>query len=163
MTVQLTAHLTLEEVTASATATAKKLPNRPNLTVLGNLMRLADAFERIRAVLGGKPITIHSGFRAEAVNKAVGGVVGSYHTLGLALDFDPPEGMGHDEAQHRIAGLPDLDFDLIMEEGTAKPEAEGGSRWLHFQIPKPGAKGRRLVRDALVDKLGGSITRTSAG
>lgn len=35
----------------------------------------------------GKPIIINSGYRSPELNKAVGGVVQSYHQKGLAVDI----------------------------------------------------------------------------
>lgn len=160
---KLTEHFSLGELTASATAKAKNIRNNPELHVLGNLQRLAIELEVVRAELGGKPLRIHSGYRSPELNKAVGGAPNSYHMQGLAADFDPPAGMTHNEAQQILAASPVLDYDLILEEGTKRPESEGGSRWIHLQIPKAGVKGRRLVRDAEVDKLGGKIVRTEPG
>ena len=36
------------------------------------------------------PIIINSGYRCQEYNKIVGGVAGSYHTLGLAVDISIP-------------------------------------------------------------------------
>jgi hypothetical protein len=59
----------------------------------------------------GVPVTITSGFRSEAHNRAVGGVEGSAHTEGEAWDFQP-HGMSMEDAGYRLAhsGIP---FDQI--------------------------------------------------
>ena len=159
----LTENFTVQEMTASATAKARGIPNNPSLDVLANLRRLAIELEKVRQLAGMVPLKLHSCYRSPILNGVVGGAKNSYHMLGLAADFDPPDGTTHDQLQHAIGAEPSIDFDLILEEGTAKPESEGGSRWVHFQISKDGIPGRRLIRDAVVDKLGGTITRTSAG
>ena len=46
--------------------------------------------EKIRSLLDNQPIVVHSGYRAPAVNRAVGGVATSAHCLGLACDFVCP-------------------------------------------------------------------------
>ena len=155
---KLSTNFTLEELTASATAKVRGISNRPSLEVLGNLKRLADELEKVRHALGDKPLHIHSGYRSPNLNAAVGGSKSSYHMLGLAADFDPPSDMTHDEAQHILALLADLDYDLILEE-----KAKDGAHWIHLQVSKEPGKGRRLVRDAELDRQGGSITRTHAG
>ena len=47
---------------------------------------LLESLERLRR-LWGKPIVITSGYRCEKHNLAVGGVRGSQHTLGKAVDI----------------------------------------------------------------------------
>ena len=159
---KLSDNFALGEFTASATAKRLHINNNPSLDVLANLRRLAVELEKVRAITG-KPLKIASGYRAPALNKAVGGSKTSYHMDGCAADFDPPAGWTHDQLQQAIAADTGIVFDMILEEGTAKPESEGGSRWLHFQIPRPGAPARRLVKDAEVDRLGGTIVRIAAG
>lgn len=154
---QLTAHFTLEELTASNTAKRLKIDNTPSNEVRANLARLAGALEVVRALGGDKPLVIHSGYRSPALNAKVGGAKNSYHMKGLAADFDAPFGMTHDELQKKIAssGIP---FDLVLEE-----KARDGAHWLHFQIPESGKPARRLVRDATLARQGGAIERTTAG
>lgn len=160
---QLSKHFTLAELTRSATAARLGIENTPPEDVVLNLQRLAVELEKVRVLCGG-PLWIHSGYRSPSLNAAVGGSPTSYHLSGCAADFDPPAGMTHDALQHMIAAQGTLiAFDLVMEEGTAKPESEGGSRWIHFQIPKTDAPPRYRVLDALVDKLGGTITRVMPG
>jgi len=161
--VQLTDHFTLEELVASNTARAKGIDNTPGPDELVNLYRLALVLEVVRVrVFGGRGLGLNSGFRNLELNDAVGGSRHSYHMRGCAADFDPPPGMSHDLCQHSIEAS-DAVFDLVLEEGTVKPESEGGSRWIHLQIPLRGQPARRLVKDATVDRLGGRITRVSSG
>lgn len=155
---RLSAHFSLNEFTASGTADRLGIDNTPTPQIVTNLVRLAQALEVVRAVLGNKPLHIASGYRSPLVNSKVGGSPRSYHMLGLAADFDPPEPWTHDEAQKLLGREPALDYDLILEE-----RAKDGAHWLHLQIPKPGEKGRRLLRDAELDRMGGAITRVSAG
>src|SRR5690606_29053528 len=90
-TMRLSKHFTLAELTRSATAQHLGLENSPTVHELANLMRLAAVLEEVRRLLGHRPILISSGFRSEAVNKAVGGSTSSAHRLGLAADFTCPD------------------------------------------------------------------------
>lgn len=49
---------------------------------------LLELLDKIREEYGS-PIVVTSGYRSEAHNRAVGGVSGSTHTLGLAADLKP--------------------------------------------------------------------------
>ena len=87
---QLTEHFTLEEFTDSQTAARKGLPNTPPTYELEHLEHTAKVMEKVRALLGDKPILISSGYRSPQVNAAVGGSKGSAHMSGLACDFSCP-------------------------------------------------------------------------
>lgn len=52
---------------------------------------LAATFEDIRALLGGVPIRVVSGYRTTSWNLKVGGVPGSQHVQGRALDLQHPQ------------------------------------------------------------------------
>ena len=84
---KISEHFTLEELTFSETAARLGLDNTPSEIVITNLSRVANVMEIIRTLLGNKPIVVHSGYRSEQVNHAVGGVMTSAHCLGLACDF----------------------------------------------------------------------------
>ncbi|RUR77020.1 hypothetical protein PCC6912_39790 [Chlorogloeopsis fritschii PCC 6912] len=56
--------------------------------VVGNIVKTAKAFGKIRDVFGG-PIGITSGYRTEKINRAVGGAINSQHVKGLGLDIYP--------------------------------------------------------------------------
>lgn len=80
---QLSEHFSLAELTTTDTG----LPNDPNQQEMARLVTLAAFMEKVRAILGGHPITVDSAFRSEAVNDAVGGVSDSAHRLAYACDF----------------------------------------------------------------------------
>jgi hypothetical protein len=89
--VQLSPHFRLSELLASNTAKSKGLDNDPPPEVLANLKSLCEhVLEPIRAKVG--PLRINSGYRSDAVNKAVGGSTTSAHSFGLAADLHPAHG-----------------------------------------------------------------------
>ena len=115
-TTMLTPHFTLDEFTASQTAARMGLPNMPSGQEMANLQRTAETMEKVRTILGDKPVLISSGYRSPAVNAAVGGASNSAHMSGLAVDFTAP-GFGspldichaanaaHGRARHRSTHL----------------------------------------------------------
>lgn len=157
MSLRISEHFTLEEFTRSATAVRLGIPNVPTPEALANLQqRLAPLMEQVRALAGGQRIVILSGYRSPALNAEVKGHVASYHPLGLAADFDPPEGWTHDQLQQAIARDLRIPFDMVLEE-----RALDGAHWLHLQAARPGLAPRRRVVDAELVKLGGPITRVT--
>jgi zinc D-Ala-D-Ala carboxypeptidase len=80
---QLSPHFSLAELTVTGTG----LANTPDEDEIARLRILAQFLEKVRALLGNRPITVDSAFRSEAVNEAVGGVPNSAHRLGFAADI----------------------------------------------------------------------------
>ncbi len=131
-TLNLTAHFTLEELTFSATAAGLVLDNTPSPAVLANLKLAAAVMERIRALVGGKSIVVHSGYRSVEVNRAVGGVLTSAHCYGLACDFVCP-GFGTPREVALAILKSDIEYDqLILEYG-----------WVHVGLAEEGSVFRR--------------------
>ena len=89
MHLQITAHFTLSELTASNTGTRLGLDNNPPAELMPNILHVAERLEMIRAHFG-RPVRVHSCFRSEAVNKAVGGSPTSAHRFAHAADFTIP-------------------------------------------------------------------------
>lgn len=83
---KLTEHFTLAELTVSSTAVRKGISNQPTDGHLPNLIKVAEALEVVREHFG-RVIKVTSGYRSEALNKAVGGSKTSAHCSGLAADF----------------------------------------------------------------------------
>ena len=91
---QLTQHFSLAEFTRSATATQRGIDNTLDSTsspqaeeVIANLRNLCEKVLEPLRVWYGKPITIGSGYRCPALNRAVGGVPHSQHQYGEAADL----------------------------------------------------------------------------
>lgn len=87
---KLSENFTLEEATYSETATRMGINNQPNEKQLENMVTVARNMERVRDLLGGKPIRINSWLRLPEVNVAVGGSARSSHMDGWAVDFVCP-------------------------------------------------------------------------
>lgn len=87
MATMITQNFSLEELTASEVARAKKIRNIPTSQAIINLTHLTvNVLQPLREWYG-KPIMIGSGYRSPALNKAVGGVSNSQHMEGKAVDI----------------------------------------------------------------------------
>jgi hypothetical protein len=147
MTTALSAHFTLDELTASSTAIRRGIDQTPPPAVLKNLTRTASQMELVRTLLGGKPIRVNSGYRSPALNKAVGGAAGSAHLTGHAVDFVCPDFGTPKEVAQMLAACPILTFDQIIQEGT----------WVHISFD-PAAR-----REILTAHFGGGTVTYSKG
>lgn len=113
-------YFTLEELTTSQTATRRGLSNDPDKTSLANMRELVEhVLDPLREALG-RPVLISSGYRAPAVNKAIGGAAHSQHTMGQAADFIVP-GMTPDEVVAFIQTL-----NLPVDQGISEMQ-----KWTH--------------------------------
>lgn len=123
----LTPHFTLEELTASQSAARLGLDNTPPPEMVDALKRTAQLLEEVRALLG-RPVLVSSGYRAPAVNRAVGGAANSAHMLGCAADFSCPSFGSPLDICRAIAGSP-IAFDQLIHEFRA---------WVHIAwSPQP--------------------------
>lgn len=84
----------------SDTAKKLKIDNTPNGSVLVGLMKVADKIQQIRDYIGVS-ISINSGYRCAALNKAVGGSSTSKHMQGLGIDCNA-KGYTQDEFVKKI-------------------------------------------------------------
>lgn len=137
----------MEELYASATATAKGINNKPSVQQMINLVYLtAYVLEPLRVAMG-EPIKIGSGFRCEKLNKAVGGVYNSQHMKGQAADLciDGDRQKGRKWFNYIRDHLP---FDQLIWEHNSK-----GTYWVHVSFVYPDfGKNRHKVIDDLLKK-----------
>ena len=80
-------YFSIAELTKSSTAIKKKINNTPTKEVENNLNQLIDNILDPLREAWGQPIIVGSGYRCEALNKAVGGATNSQHKLGQAADI----------------------------------------------------------------------------
>lgn len=83
----LTKNFTLEELTRSETAKARGINNTPSPQVIANLQTLCSSVLQPLRDAWGKPLTVTSGYRCTALNRAVGSKDTSQHRLGQAADI----------------------------------------------------------------------------
>lgn len=107
-------YFTIDELCKSATAEAKGIDNTPTEEVKKNLENLVKyVLDPLREKYG-KPIYVNSGYRSEALNKAVGGSKTSQHVLGMAADIDAHTTKGNQELFDLIAK--NFVFDQLIDE-----------------------------------------------
>ncbi len=107
-------YFTIEEMIKSSTATAKRIDNTPNQTVIDSLTKLIEAVLDPLREWYGKPIKVNSGYRCEALNKAIGGAKSSQHMLGEAADIT----VGSKEENEKLFDYikDNLEFDQLINE-----------------------------------------------
>ena len=161
---RLSQHFTLGELCKTSVKTEDG--NIPSHVHIENLKRLCGWLERLRTryyeryvkkrneklemrneneeMKNEIPIVINSGYRSEAVNKAVGGVKTSNHLTGCAVDIRVS---GLEQALRYAVILLDISdesgepFDeLLLERGSK------GNYWLHFAVRPPSQDNRRRIR-----------------
>ena len=152
VSINLSEHFSLAELTKTNT----KMKNLPNEAQVDNLKRVCQWLERLReksSLTPGPspkgegsryketPIIINSGYRSEAVNKAVGGAPNSNHLTGCAVDIHVT---GMEQLIRYAAILLDIsnerqeDFDELLLERSPR-----GTYWLHFAV-RPSGNRRRV-------------------
>lgn len=137
----MTPHFTLQELTASETASRNGWDNTPPPEAIANLNRLAELLEQVRALLG-KPIMVSSGYRSKQVNDSVGSKDTSQHRLGCAADIKVP-GMTPDQVCQAIKSSA-IPYDQLIREFDS---------WTHISVPNtPSTPARKQV--LIIDRQG---------
>ena len=155
---RLSEHFTLGEMCKTSAKTADG--NIPSHVHIENLKRLCGWLEMLRDEWNRRygslipnpspkgegnsddPIIINSGYRSEAVNKAVGGAKGSNHLTGCAADIrvaDIEQALRYAVILLDISDDSREDFDELLLERSPR-----GTYWLHFAV-RP-SDNRRKVR-----------------
>ena len=137
---QFTKNFSYDELIASATAKRLGLDNTPTPEEKEKLRQLAeDILQPIRDAWKS-PIVVTSGYRSEAVNRAVGGVSNSQHRLGEAADIK----VGGKERNRKL-------FNFIYKM-IAKGDIKVGQlideysySWIHISLPRKGKENNQIL------------------
>ena len=143
MNIKIAKYFTLAEMCASDTAKEKGIKNQPTVTEVVNLCLLCTkVLDPLRKAMG--PITISSGFRCAALNKAVGGVRNSQHMKGQAADINIKGNLAY--GKKIFAWIKEYcEFDQLIWE-----HSKAGVYWVHVSYNLDG--NRKQVIDNLLKK-----------
>lgn len=137
---RISKNFSYDEMVYSATAERLKLDNTPNEKEKANLVRLVlEILQPIRDKWG-RPIVVTSGFRSEAVNKAVGGARNSQHRLGEAADIK----IGS-KSQNKALFNFILDMVNKGEIKVGQLIDEYGYSWVHVSLPRQGKPNNQVL------------------
>lgn len=110
-------YFSIAELTKSSTAIKKKINNTPTKEVENNLNQLIDNILDPLREAWGQPIIVGSGYRCEALNKAVGGAAHSQHKLGQAADIHTKSDSAEDNKKlFELIKQLKLPFDQLINE-----------------------------------------------
>lgn len=116
-------YFTLHELTRSSTASRLGIDNTPPRHAIDSLHALVEhVLDPLRSAWQA-PITVTSGYRCPALNRAVGGVPGSQHMLGQAADITVGSQSGNERLYALLQSL-NLPVDQAINEH--------GFKWLHL-------------------------------
>ena len=133
---KLSDHFILGEMTRSNSH--PEVYNIPTHEAIANLKRVCEWLEVLRKRyndkygVGEEPIRINSGYRSPQLNKKIGGVAGSNHLTGCAVDIRV---LGMEQLIRYATILLDYadeskqDFDELLIERNRY-----GAIWLHFAV-----------------------------
>ena len=118
-------YFTIKELCKSSTATQLGIDNTPNSEIVNNLEQLVEYILDPLRERYEKPIYVNSGYRCDALNKAVGGSKTSAHRYGLAADIT-----GGSPKENRIL------FNLIQELDLPFQQLidEKNFSWIHVSF-----------------------------
>lgn len=139
-------YFTLKELCSSDIATKRKIDNFPSWAVVAHLSELTEKILEPLRVAWGSPIKVNSGYRCDALNKAVGGVSTSAHKLGWAADLYPGNGKIDEFGKFCKDFLlkNNIKFDQIITE------KKGLSKWVHIGIRSTSGSQRCETKNLIV-------------
>lgn len=134
---KLSKYFTYNELTFSETAKRLKYANQPPAKELKSLTNTAQQLDKVRELLGC-PVIVNSGYRALAVNRAIGSSDNSQHVKGEAVDFRTIEHTPREIVE--LIKKSDIPYDQLILEYES---------WVHISFS---ARNRRQV--LIIDNKG---------
>lgn len=126
-------YFTYSEFERSDTATRRKIANTMPESAKKNVTALVDKVLDPLREAWGKPITVTSGYRSPALNKAVGGEATSQHLTGQAADITTGNRVDNRKLFQLVIDL-GLPFDQLIDESNFS--------WMHISH---GPRNRRQI------------------
>lgn len=134
-------YFTFNELTRSDTANRLKIDNEPKEEATkDNIIELMHFLDGVREGwteecknkgYGDPAIVVNSGYRSEALNKAVKGSKTSEHMLGTAADIEPKNGRNKEFFEWLRTYLSDKQFSQLINE---YPDKNNRPKWIHLGI-----------------------------
>lgn len=134
-------YFTFNELTRSDTANRLKIDNEPKEEATkDNIKELMLFLDGVREGwteeckdkgYGDPAIMVNSGYRSEALNKAVKGSKTSEHMLGTAADIEPKNGRNKEFFEWLRTYIADKQFSQLINE---YPDKSGRPSWVHISI-----------------------------
>ena len=139
---KLSKNLSLAEVVRSETAKRLDIDNSPTKEHIENLKTIAEkVFQPIRDHFSC-PIHVSSGYRGEALNRAIRGAKTSLHMTGQALDIDMDfTNVSNTDIFNYIKD--NLEFDTLIWEFSNE---DGTPKWVHVSYRE--GKNRNQILEA---------------
>lgn len=123
-------YFALKELCSSDVATKKRIDNFPSWVVVEHLKELTEKILEPLRVAWGSGIKVNSGYRCDALNRAVGGVSTSAHKQGYAADLVPANGKIDEFGKFVKEWLVKnrIKFDQCLWE------TQGRTKWVHIGL-----------------------------
>lgn len=121
-------YFSIAELCKSQTANDNGINNTPSKEIESNLTILIGFLDELREQWGS-PIRVNSGYRCEALNKAVKGSATSAHMLGFAADLWPLNGKFEDFKIFCLDFIANKEYDQCIIEKNSS-----GSQWIHIGL-----------------------------
>ena len=121
-------YFTLKEFERSSVADKYNIDNTIPKELVPHIEELIDFLNPIREVWG-KPIVVTSGYRCKELNKKVGGVDNSAHTIGYGVDLVSGDfKVFSNFIKSYFQSHPEIKFDQVIIERSGK------SQWIHIGL-----------------------------
>lgn len=149
MTMKKYNYFELAEFLKSDTAKKKGIDNTPTFEIVERLGELVEkVLDPLRAAYG-MPITVSSGYRCPALNKAVQGATTSVHQIGYAADL---------QVSGSFNKFRDFVVDWFRKTGTKfdqillESNRKTGAKWIHIGLYNNAGQQRGQIKVMEVNK-----------
>ena len=132
-------YFTIKEFERSSVADKYNIDNTIPKELVPHIEELIDFLNPIREAWG-KPIVVTSGYRCKELNKKVGGVDSSAHTIGYGVDLVSGDfRVFSNFIKSYFQSHPEIKFDQVIIEKSGK------SQWIHIGLYNKENKQRGMV------------------